>query len=140
MSGSGALVGQVVGVLTAGATLSFVISLVTVRASKRKILSEAGRTDADAAEKIKKSALDLVAEMERDAKDARTEVRALRGEVRALEEQLTKAITEGTAAVHELQRLRMAILDPAATVAALKTLVGLGGRQPPTRHPGGVDA
>lgn len=114
---------QIVELVTAVGGTSWLVSLVTVRASKRKILAEAGRTDADAAEKIKKSALDLVAEMESDAKDARAEVRGLRADVRKLEEQLGEAITEGREAINELRRLKAAILDPQATLGGLRDLV-----------------
>lgn len=127
---SAGVVGQIVALATAILGASWLASLLTVRASKRKILAEAGRTDADArkadadaADRIKKSALDLVAEMESDAKEARAEVRGLRADVRKLEEQLGAAIAEGREAVNELRRLKSAILDPNATVGGLQDLV-----------------
>jgi uncharacterized coiled-coil DUF342 family protein len=127
---SAGLIGQLVALATAVLSASWLASLLTVRASKRKILSEAGRTDADArkadadaADRIKKSALDLVAEMEADAKEARAEVRGLRADVRKLEEQLGAAIAEGREAINELRRLKTAILDPQATLGGLRDLV-----------------
>jgi seryl-tRNA synthetase len=119
---TGAL-GQLAALVTAAGAVGWLASLITIKATRRKILSEAGRTDADAAEKIKKSALDLVAEMESDAKDARAEVRGLRSDVRKLELQLGEALAEGREAINDLRRLKSAILDPQATVGALRDLV-----------------
>jgi seryl-tRNA synthetase len=120
MSGT---LGQVVAVGTAAGGIGWLASLVTVRAQKRRILSQAEKTDADATAVIQKSALEFAAEVKADAKSARAEVKELRSDVRKLEEQLDEALKVGREAVDELRRLKSAILDPTATLGALRDLV-----------------
>lgn len=123
--------------LTAAGGLSWVVAAFTVRASKKKILAEAGKTDADAAEVIRKSATALVADMQEDAKEARADAKQAREESRAarlevsrteakvaeLSHQLDEAISEGRQALAELRTLKAAILDPQATLGSLRDLV-----------------
>jgi|SRR5579859_54941 len=120
---SGGTLGQIVAVVTAAGGVGWLASLVTVRASKRRILAQAGKTNADAAATIQKSALELVAEFEEDAKSARTEMRTMRADMRSMEGQLTEALQVGREAVDELRRLKSAILDPQATLGGLRDLV-----------------
>ncbi len=134
---SSGLVGQLIAFATAAVGAGWIGSFLTLRAQKRKILSQAGKTDADALAVIQKSALELVAEFESDAKEARTELRVMRADFRKLEQQLAEAVKNGEAAnrnaeeavkvgaeaVDELRRVKAAILDPKATLGGLRDLV-----------------
>ncbi len=120
---AGQIIGWGAALLTAAGGVGWLASLITIRASRRKILADAGKTDADAAQTIQKSALELVAEFEADAKEARAEVKAMRVDMRKLEAQLGEALAEGRAAIQEYRRLKTAILDPQATVGGLRDLV-----------------
>jgi len=71
-----------------------------------------GKTRSEAAQIITGSAVSMMNEFEEDAKAARTEMRAVR--------------TEALALAEELHQLRMAILQPTATIETLRALVVAG--------------
>lgn len=71
-----------------------------------------GKTRSEAAQIITGSAVTMMNEFEEDAKAARSEMRAVR--------------TEALALAEELHQLRMAIMQPTATIESLRALVVAG--------------
>jgi hypothetical protein len=135
------ILGQVAPIITGVGAFGWAVSWATVRATRRKILAEAGKAQAeagkigiDATEVIQRSALGLAHAYEEAAQDARAEARAARQEARdataevtRLEKRVTElsriadqAVVKATAALERLGELEAAIRDPQATLDGLR--------------------
>lgn len=78
-----------------------------------------GRDRADAADVLQDTAREWVTDFKAEAQSARAETAALRTEVHRVRE-------EATALANELQKLRLAIFSPTATIDGLRDLVRRG--------------
>lgn len=89
-----------------------------------------GKTRAEATQIITGSAVSMMTEFEADARTARAETAQVRTEMRA---EMRAVRDEARALAEELHRLRMAIMQPGASVDSLRVLVsgaGTNGRTP----------
>ncbi|MEO3929959.1 hypothetical protein ABGB07_39830 [Micromonosporaceae bacterium B7E4] len=78
-----------------------------------------GKTKAEEAQIITGSAVQVMNEFQEDARAARVEAAEVRVEMRAVRD-------EARALAEELHRLRMAIMQPDATIEGLRALVSSG--------------
>lgn len=86
-----------------------VYSLITLGATKRKLLAEAASINATTTTVLTQSAMDLLAPLREEATDARAEVKKLRAEVREL--------------TAMMRRWKSAIVEPTATLDRLRSMV-----------------
>lgn len=89
--------------------------------SKQRAVEGREKRRAEAADVLTDTALTLVEPLKRELAEVRAEATDLRLQVH-------KAVTEAESAIHELRRLKLAILDPASTLGALRDLVSRHGR------------
>jgi chromosome segregation ATPase len=83
---------------------------------------------ADAADVITDTALTLVQPLRNELADVRKDLASAREMVNGLEQQLRRASNEAQRAWAEVRRLRMAIVDPTATLEHLRQQVSNNGR------------
>ena len=109
------------GLVTTGVVALFAKEFLDWRRNRKVIARGEEKRHADAADVLTDTALTLVQPL-------RDELAQVRAEAQQLRDELRKAVAEGQAALTELRALRVAILDPAATLAALRDLVARSSR------------
>lgn len=107
-------------VLASGLTGGGVVALVNALARRRV-------TKVDAADRLNESTLEWAAAVKADAADARRDASEARREAADARREMGMVRQEAEALAKELRQLRLAILDPFATLEQLRAMVGGGG-------------
>lgn len=95
--------------------------------ARRKAADERDKRKADAADVLTETALTLVGPLKQELEDLHKQLRKVTADSERKVEELNKRLSEATtladSALHELRRLKAAILDPSATLGGLRDLV-----------------
>lgn len=83
-------------------------------------------TNVEAAERLNESTLEFATALKADAADARRETADARREMSEMRREMTNVRHEAELLAEDLRRLRLAILDPFATLDSLRAMVGHG--------------
>ena len=109
-------VGLLAALLGTGGGAAIVTSL-----ARRKV------TNVEAAERLNESTLEFATALKADAADARRETADARREMSEMRREMATVRQEAEALARDLRQLRLAILDPFATLEQLRVMVGGGG-------------
>jgi hypothetical protein len=110
------VIASVVAALLGGGGIAAIISAV----SRQKV------TKVEAADRLNESTLEWAAAVKADAADARRETADARREMAEMRLEMATVRREAEALAQELRQLRLAILDPFATLDSLRMLVNPG--------------
>lgn len=83
-------------------------------------------TDVEVTKGLNESALEFANELKKDAQDARKETAEARREMGEMRREMSAVRVEAEALARDLRHLRLAILDPFATLEQLRAMVGGG--------------
>lgn len=101
-------------------------SLLTVGVQKRQLAAQAGDTLASTVSKLGEAAAALVEPLQRSLILAESRADTLNAQLQGAKGEVAQLRTEAERAYEDLRRIRQAILDPTATIDALRELVRRG--------------